>query len=69
MPFGYGNLKTRLAETTGGAAETVEKLKLNTSTEAEEKSLYKKRIKPIADLTLGKGRHNLINSNAFLHKY
>ena len=30
------------AETTGGAVETVEKLKLNSSCEAEEKSVYKK---------------------------
>ena len=33
------------AETPVGAAETIEKLKLNSSYEAEEKSLYKKRTK------------------------
>ena len=37
MPFGYGKIKTRSLETTGGAAEIVEKSKLNSSTEAEEK--------------------------------
>ena len=44
MTFGYDKLKT-IGKTPGGAAETVEKSKLNYSCKAEEKSLYKRGIK------------------------
>ena len=44
MPFGYGKIKTT-SKKTGGAVDTVEKLQLNSSCEAEEKSLYKKQTK------------------------
>ena len=44
MPFGYGKIKTTRKKT-GGAVDTVEKLQLNSSREAEEKSLYKNQTK------------------------
>ena len=44
MTFGYEKLKT-IGKPLGGAAETVEKSKLNSSNMAEEKSLHKKRTK------------------------
>ena len=45
MTFGYKKINTTPAENLQGASETVKKLKLKPSCEADVKSLYKKRTK------------------------